>query len=58
MARLTKQNSGHENIRTMKSGNHRVIIFTDHLGTFKDINIAIKVRDEYRVKHALRPAKY
>lgn len=58
MGRLTKQNSGHENIRTMKSGNHRVTIFTEHLGTFKDINIAIKVRDEYRVKHALRTAKY
>lgn len=58
MARLTKQNSGHENIRTMKSGNHRVTIFTDHLGTFKDINIAIKVRDDYREKNNLRPAKY
>lgn len=56
MARL--QNSGHENIRTMKSGNYRVVIFTEHLGTFKDIKMAIMVRDAYRVKHGLRPAKY
>jgi len=58
MARLTKQNSGHENIRTMKSGNYRVVIFTEHLGTFKDIKMAIMVRDAYRVKHGLRQAKY
>jgi len=58
MGRLTQTNSGHENIRTMKSGNYRVVIFTEHLCTFKDIEMAIMVRDAYRVKHGLRPAKY
>ena len=58
MGRLTRTNSGHENIVIKKSGNFCVTVFNDHLGTFKDVEMAIKIRDDYRKKHGLRPAKY
>jgi len=48
----------HENIRLMKSGHYRVCVLTDYLGTFHDLSVAIKVRDEYRKKEDLPPAKY
>ncbi len=46
------------NIWITPSGNYRVLVFTDYLGTFKDVDKAVKVRDQYRIKNNLPAAAY
>ena len=49
--------SGLQNIKITPFGNYAVFVASVYLGTFKDRDIAIKRRDEYRAKHNLQKAK-
>ena len=48
--------SGLQNIKITPEGSYCVFVISDYLGTFKDRDLAIKVRDEYRVKHGMKEA--
>jgi len=49
--------SGLLNIKITPFGNYAVFVASVYLGTFKDRDIAIKRRDEYRAKNNLPKAK-
>ena len=49
--------SGLQNIKITPFGNYAVFVASVYLGTFKDRDIAIKRRDEYRAKLNLQKAK-
>ena len=55
---MRKTNSGYQDITLTPSGNYRVVVMADHLGTFKEILKAVEVRDDYRVKNHLPKALY
>ena len=48
--------SGLQNIKITPFGNYAVFVKSVYLGTFKDRNIAIERRDEYRAKHGMSEA--
>jgi len=48
--------SGLLNIKITPFGNYAVFVASVYLGTFKDRDIAIKRRDEYRAKHGMSEA--
>ena len=48
--------SGLQNIKITPFGNYAVFVTSVYLGTFKDRDLAIKRRDEYREKHGLTKA--
>jgi len=53
MAYTKTPESGLQNIKITPFGNYAVFVKSVYLGTFKDRNIAIKRRDEYRAKHGM-----
>ncbi len=54
---MCRGKSGHLNIWITPAGNYRVLVFTDYLGTFKDLIKAVKVRNDYRKEQNLPPAE-
>ena len=48
--------SGLQNIKITPEGSHAVQVKNAYLGTFKDRDQAINVRDEYRAKHGMKEA--
>ena len=57
MAHTKTPASGLQNIKITPEGSYCVFVISDYLGTFKDRDLAIKRRDEYRAKHNLPKAK-
>lgn len=57
MAYTKTPSSGLQNIKITPHGCYAVFVVSDYIGTFKDRDIAIKRRDEYRAKHNLQKAK-
>lgn len=49
--------SGLKNIKITPEGSYAVFVSSDYLGTFKDKDKAIKVRDEYRAKNNMTPVE-
>ncbi len=49
--------SGLQNIKITPEGSYAVLVRFDYLGAFRDRNLALKVRDEYRAKHNMQKAK-
>ena len=48
--------SGLQNIKITPEGSGSVTVKVNYLGTFKKLDMAIKVRDEYRKKHGMSEA--
>lgn len=47
--------SGYRNIKLTQQGTFSVTVKDDYIGTFKDINYALKIRDEERKKRRMKP---
>ena len=48
--------SGLQNIKITPEGSYVVLVREDYLGAFRDRDIAIKARNEYRKKHGMSEA--
>ncbi len=49
--------SGLQNIKITPEGSGCVTVKGNYLGTFKKLDLAIKVRNEYRAKHGMPEVK-
>ena len=49
--------SGMRNIKITPEGSYSVTVKGKYLGAFRDINLAIAVRDNERAKHNMKPVE-